>query len=196
MSDKWPLSCLLLAIGWLMLGSGQSLAASDLPRSFSAGSTPSSPWVHRDSGFSFPAEVAGFKRGHAIQYDGTGQDVSAAYNYFDPRIVVTFYVYPLGGLTLDEEFLRRQKEVKTVSPTAKLVSSGTTKVTPQELPALIATFSIPDSFIDGKLAKSLLLVGQRGDRFIEYRISFPAAGGDAATDLAMRFLAEFSWPKP
>lgn len=179
----------------MTLGLGQSLAASDLPRSFSAGSTPSSPWVHRDSGFSFPAEVAGFKRGHAIEYDGSGQDVSVAYNYLDPRIIVTFYVYPLGGLTLDEEFLRRQNEVKTVSPSAKLVSTGTTKVSPQGLTALIGTYSIPNSFIDGKLIKSLLLVGQRGDRFIEYRISFPVAGGDAASDLAQRFLADFSWPQ-
>jgi hypothetical protein len=179
-----------------MLGLGQSWAASDLPSSFSAGSAPSAPWVHRDSGFSFPAEVAGFKRGRAIQYDGSGQDVSVAYDYLDPRIVVTFYVYPLGGLTLDQEFLRRQAEVKTVSPTAKLVSTGTTKVTPQGSPALIGTFSIPDSFIDGQLAKSLLLVSQRGDRFIEYRISYPAAGGEKADHLAQRFLSDFSWPKP
>lgn len=169
--------------------------AGQLPPSFSAGSSHISPWVHRDSGFSFPASVAGFVRGTPNQYDTAGQDVSVGYDYFKPRIVATFYVYPTEGKTQGEEFLRRQREVTTMYPAAQLVSTGTAKVTPKELPAMIATYAIPKMFEqDNQPMRSLLLVGQRGDRFIEYRISFPVSGGEAATKAAQDFLAEFAWP--
>jgi len=139
--------------------------------------------------------VAGFERGIPNQYDNAGRDVSVGYDFFDPRVVATFYVYPLEGLTQDQEFLRRQKEVMTMYPEAKLVSTGTANVTPKDIPVMIATYAIPRMFEkDNQPMRSLLLVGQRGDRFIEYRISFPVAGGDAATKAAQKFLAGFAWP--
>jgi len=170
-------------------------AASSLPPSFSEGLLPSSPWVHRDSGFVFHEKVAGFMRGNAHQFDEAGQDVSVGYYFYHPNIVATFYVYPTGGLTLEQELSRRESEVTDKYPDAKLVSTGTTTVGPKGDPAIIATYAIPEMFDQPNQPKqSLLLIGQRGDWFVEYRISYDVSAGQVAVDAAQRFLKEFAWP--
>lgn len=169
--------------------------ADDIPESFTVGSTSTFPWVHRDSGFLFPGKVAGFVRGDANQYDRSGRDVSVGYYFHHPQVVATFYVYPSEGQTLSEELARRQEELTSKYPQAKLVTTGTTDVSPGRHAALIATYAIPEMFDQkDEPMKSLLLVGELGKELIEYRISYPVSGGDAAEKAAQAFLAQFPWP--
>jgi len=169
--------------------------AAEPPPSFSVGSLPTSAWSHLPSGFVFREKIAGFQRGEAIQYDATGTDVSVAYDFFDPRIVATVYVYPTGGLTLDQELARRQREITTKYPAAQLVSTDKVGATPKNSEVLRATYAIPKMFpgMDEPM-HSILLVGQQGKFFIEYRISFPVSGGETAEAAARSFYGEFAWP--
>ncbi len=168
---------------------------SPLPPAFSAGSLPTSPWFHQTSGFAFRDSVAGFQRGEPHQYNEPGTDISVGYNFYDPRIVATVYVYPTDGLTLDEEFARRQEEITTMYPAAKLVTTDKGRITPKKYEIPRAIYAIPRMFkgMDEPM-RSILLVGERGKNFVEYRISYPASAGDAADSAAQRFLDEFAWP--
>jgi len=189
---RWLSLCFLVA-GLALMPCGR---AAELPPSFSEGTSPDSPWMHRDSGFYFRAKVADFTRGEAIQYNPQGTDVSVGYNFYHPRVVATFYVYPAEGRTLEQEFQRRQTEVTAMYPAAKLVTTDTVEASPKKMPVKRALYAIPKMFkgVDEPM-QSVLLVGQLGkERFVEYRISYPVSGGAAAEEAARRFVADFPWP--
>lgn len=172
----------------------KALAQQQLPPSFSPGFSEGSPWSHLPTGLFFPVKVAGFSRGNALQYDETGLDVSVGYNFHNPRIVATFYVYPTGGLTLEQEFKRRQEEITTLYPAAKLVSTDEIRVSPKKTPVLRAQYDVPRMFksIDEPM-RSILLVGPCGKNYVEYRISYPVSGGETAEKAVTRFLQDFAW---
>ncbi len=184
--------CLFLTVA--VFCSLTAMAQPSLPPSFSPGFSEASPWTHRPSGLSFPVKVAGFSRGDALQYDDTGLDVSVGYNFYDPRIVATFYVYPTGGLTIEQEMARRQKEITDKYPDAKLEKADQIEITPKKISVQRAVYAIPHIFehVEGPM-RSILLVGPCGKDFVEYRISYALAGGETAENAVARFLQDFSW---
>jgi hypothetical protein len=68
---------------------------------------PPDPWVHAGTGTSFPAALAGFRRGRVVEYTEDGRDASVGYSIArgDDRLTVTLYVYPvIEGLDCRQTF--------------------------------------------------------------------------------------------
>ncbi|MCC5851118.1 MAG: hypothetical protein JJU29_23760 [Verrucomicrobia bacterium] len=68
--------------------------ASTVPPGSPFGDTPEGTVRHVHSGMEFPAEKAKFTRTGVRQYDARGLNVSAAYDFFSPRIAATVFIYP------------------------------------------------------------------------------------------------------
>lgn len=151
--------------------------------------------VHRYSRFSFPARLGRFQRVMPLQYDATGRDVSVGYNLGFPPTVVTIYVYPVGGATLEQEFARLQREVTGMHANPRLVDRGTTTVSPAKIRVLSAEYTYTERFA-GRVqpVRSTLLVARRGGLFVEYRISYPAESAPVAGKPARQLTQDFAWP--
>lgn len=74
----------------LCSGCGQSSSSPAQPQ------TSSEPYVHRATGFTFPATVGEFTRAQISKYNSEGTDVGVGYNLYTPtkQIAVTVFVYP------------------------------------------------------------------------------------------------------
>jgi len=157
---------------------------------------PNGSIMHRESGFVFPAHIGNFHRRSEDKFDAMGHDVSVSYFCSPTPIVATLYVYPTGGLSLDQEFQRRQSEVEQAHPGAKLMSRGATTVSPKRVRALTAEYQFSGNFGGSDQAlHSVLIVAQRGPRFIEYRMTFPSSERTAAAAQAAKLSQQFAWPK-
>lgn len=153
------------------------------------------PLVHRYSGFSFPAQLGRFHRVMPLQYDASGRDVSVGYNLGLPPIVITIYVYPVGQLGLEQELARLQQEINGMHSNARLVTRGTTTVSPSKVRALSAEYTYTEKFAGAiQPLQSTLLVARRGQTFVEYRISHTAESSPVAAKLARQLTREFAWP--
>jgi hypothetical protein len=157
--------------------------------------TPSAPLVHSSSGFSFPSQIGSFQRERATQYDSAGEDISVGYNNPAIPIAATVYVYPARARPLAEEFASRQAEVMHGHIGAQLLSTATAAVTPRQSSALAAAYTFRGLFA-GKtqLLRSELLVAQQGERFVEYRFTYPDTEQTSARTEVDSFERTFSWP--
>jgi len=162
-------------------------------------STAQSAVTHAPSGFLFPLQIGNFQRvGTRFQtYNTEGTDVSIGYNSTQLPMVITVYVYPVNGQLLANEFISKQNEIRQHYSDAHLDSSGNVLVTPEQLKALSARYHFHANFA-GKyqLVSSQLVVGQSGDYFVEYRITYPADWQTYADMDAIYFTSAFDWPKP
>ncbi len=152
------------------------------------------PLVHVSSAFEFPLQVGDFRRQRPMQYDPAGEDISLSYASRAP-VVATIYVYPTQGRSIAELFATRQKEIAQTQPGAHLLTTQNVLVTPKQVSVASASFSF-DAGSGGRLEllRSELLIGQCGDRFVEYRFSYPAALEERALAEIARFSRLFEWP--
>lgn len=153
--------------------------------------------VHIASGFAFPPRIGGFELDPdaVVQYSDAGDDVSVGYRDFDSLILATLYVYPAQGRSLAEEFAARQHELTEVHADAKLITSGSARVTPKHITARAATYTFGANFA-GKVRelRSTLLVAQAGKWFVEYRLSYPVENEATAEPKVRKLEQTFAWP--
>ncbi len=155
---------------------------------------PDDNLLHVQSKFTFPKQIANFKRGETTQYNDEGSDISVGYFNAASGIVTTIYVYPAHG-ALKDEFAARQAEIIHHHPNAVLISTLAAKTTPQEIDALTATYRYEESFLQKiQLVYSKLLVSRHGNYFVEYRFSCPAIMQTPAKADIISFESQFNWP--
>ena len=153
--------------------------------------------VHSSSGFVFPIEVGSFLRDRVTQYDQAGDDVSVGYNNVsvDSPVAATVYVYPARGGSLTGEFANRQSEVTQFHPDAKLVATSSVVIAPSQVTAMVASYAFTDVFAGvSQPLRSELLVAQFGEKFVEYRFTYPAAVEQACHNAVNAFEQKFAWP--
>jgi hypothetical protein len=188
--NSWIRSLAGISAGLLL-----AACATPLPpaQPFRAGASPGE-LIHKDSGFSFPARVGTFARFQGHQYDSQGRDISVGYNGDIPS-VVTIYVYPSEGNDLEDALTSQSADVLAAYPGAKVVGRRTVGVTPADISAESVTFAFSAMFF-GKQQPlhSELVLARHGDRFIKYRITYPASLADLAGEDSSKFLHRFSWP--
>lgn len=160
---------------------------------FQAGAAPGE-LVHKDSGFAFPSRIGSFLRVTGHQYDAQGRDISVGYNG-DIPVVVTVYVYPAGTQSLEADLLEQSAMVLGAHPGATVTGRGTVHVTPDELDAESVAFSFSADFYGkNQPLHSELVLARHGERFVKYRITYPAALADLGAEDSGKFLAHFAWP--
>lgn len=160
---------------------------------FRAGSLPGEI-VHRDSSFTFPPRIGSFVRASGYQYDPMGKDISVGYNG-DIPVVVTVYVYPTSGRSLEADLVRQSAEVLATYPDCELLGTRSVVVTPQSVAARAVSFAFLANFRgERQQMYSELVLAQRGSRFVKYRITYPASLADLAVEDSSRFLQHFAWP--
>jgi hypothetical protein len=167
--------------------------ASTPPPPFEAGALPGE-LIHGDSGFHFPARVGSFARFTGHQYDAQGRDVSVGYNGDIPS-VVTVYVFPAGSEDLESALVAQSADVLNAYPGAQVVERRSVQVSPADVNAELVSFAFSAVF-QGKEQplRSELVLARYGERFIKYRITYPAAIADLAAEDSGKFLQHFAWP--
>ena len=160
---------------------------------FRAGSQPGEI-VHQDSSFSFPARIGSFARVSGRQYDPKGRDISVGYNG-DIPVVVTVYVYPRSGRTLEADLVRQSAEVLAAYPGSELLGTRSVVVSPQGIAARAVSFGFLANFRgEQQQMYSELVLAQSGSRFVKYRITYPVSLTDLAAEDSSKFLQHFAWP--
>ena len=150
--------------------------------------------VHKDSGFAFPSRIGSFLRVTGHQYDAQGRDISVGYNG-DIPVVVTVYVYPAGTQSLEADLLEQSAMVLGAHPGATVTGRATVHVTPDEVDAQSVAFSFSADFYGrNQPLHSELVLARHGDRFVKYRITYPAALADLGAEDSGKFLSHFTWP--
>jgi hypothetical protein len=158
-------------------------------------STPQAPLIHQKSRFVFPIQVGSFRRERPTQYDQAGEDISVGYNNYSIPIAVTVYVYPAHARSLTAEFTSRQAEILHAHPGAQLVVTSNVTITPAKITALSASYTFEDRFAGAiQPLRSELLVAQSGERFVEYRVTYPVSMLTSAQNEIAEFEREFAWP--
>ena len=162
---------------------------------FIAKAGPRGPLVHRETRFTFPYQVGAFHRVRHTQYSPEGREISVVYNHDTPSISATIYVYPSAGRSIEAEFVRLQREIKESHPGAKVLARAGTTLTPDKKPGIYADYRYEGKFAGTmQPLRSTLALGQRGDHFVEYRLSYRATDHEAAAPLVRQLEEEFAWP--
>lgn len=169
------------------------VAVQSSPQPFRPGDLPGE-LVHKDSGIAFPSRIGSFLRVTGNQYDEQGRDISVGYNG-DIPVVVTVYVYPAEGRTLEADLVEQSAVVLDAHPGATVLDHGKVQVTPEDVDAALVSFQFSADFY-GKQQPlhSQLVLARLGERFVKYRITYPVAIADIATEDSTRFLHNFAWP--
>jgi hypothetical protein len=136
------------------------------------------PWTH-PSGMVFPDLAAGFRRISVTRFPGGEDNYGAGYELVDGRekiASVTVYVYPNGGLGLDDHFAQVVADVDDSHATTPR-SRETTAVAQAGSMAngRSATWAYREEF--GRREQDLesrALLFSRGSWFVKYRVTFPA----------------------
>ena len=163
------------------------------PAPFRPGDVPGE-LVHADSGFAFPARIGSFARFQGHQYDKDGRDISVGYTGDIPSLV-TVYVFPAGDTDLESALTAQSVAVLRAYPGAKVTGRRRVQVTPEAIPAVAVSFQFSADFQGREQAlHSELVLAQRGDRYIKYRITYPEAIADIAGEDSGKFLHYFAWP--
>lgn len=167
--------------------------ASSLVRPFRPGAVPGEI-IHEDSGFTFPARIGSFARVSGFQYDASGRDISIGYDGDIPSMV-TVYVYPAGNHDFESVLVSQSAQVLIAHPGARVTGRRTVHVTPAGVSAEAVSFSFSGNF-QGRQQPlhSELVLARHGERFVKYRITYPAAVADLAGDDSSKFLQRFAWP--
>jgi hypothetical protein len=184
-------------------------------------------YVHMGSGLAFPTEgTAGgarFTRTSITRFDAKGQDVGANYDVLTPsgQMVITAYVYPvplafelhaptaageaaarrLDPLLRDamchQEMGRREGEITTLHPEAKLIREDTVAVPHDEtsVPGAVAVYELRDAENPSGLARSELYVFcyVRDFWVVKYRIT--PVRDHASKEILADFMRQVPWTR-
>ncbi len=181
--------CILLA-AVLLAGAAHASAGP-----FTGGPTLSDPLVHRSTKFRFPAKFGSFERALPQQYDANGEDFSIAYDSFLPPVSITVFVYPAADRRLEDELARRQGEITILHPDARIIAQGPAVLSPKKEAALSVSYRYRATFGEEEQAVfSELIIARHDDRFVAYRIVYPAAAKALSTPAVLKFAQTFPWP--
>lgn len=168
-------------------------AALSSPQPFREGILPGE-LVHKDSGIAFPSRLGSFLRVTGNQYDDQGRDISVGYNG-DIPVVVTVYVYPTEGRSLEADLVQQSAVVLDAHPGATVLEHRKVQVTPEDVDASLVSFEFSADFYGKQQSlHSQLVLARLGERFVKYRITYPVAIADIAAEDSTRFLHHFAWP--
>jgi len=158
-------------------------------------------YTNAPSRFAFPPRVAGFERREVTYYDGIGQDIGVSYAHFDPRILVTAFVYPvfrqppddtLAGhfSTCKAQVLRAHSGAQTETEQGVEISPGGVQHGGRH-----AAFTYADMFAERlQPLRSELFLFTHGERFIKYRVTYPADQRERVQQAIRAFTSELAWP--
>ena len=158
------------------------------------------PYLHRDSGITFPQEVAHFVRQNI--HGSNGPDgVGAGYELSEPwgDVVATVYVYPAGpafpGRSTKQfnlakwALLNKHSEAETLCTGAVLLTNLGRQVIGQR-----AMYRFNGPFLGVyQPVISELLVFERGTWFVKFRVSYPASLREEAQPHVDGLLENFPW---
>jgi hypothetical protein len=177
-------------------------------------------YVHRYSKFSFPRQIGKFHYIGAHEFDPAGKDISVGYNSPTP-VAATVYVYPapenvsllpaprlqnVSNALLDREFQLHKLAITRAHSDARLVSEGPCEIVQgknyfqgkKAVYSLAYRFGVSNQDCLSELYLFLIEPGVMflaNDRqYVEYRITYPAAAQDRATNEINSFLSSLSWP--
>ena len=158
------------------------------------------PWRHEPSGFVFPPDLVTFTRVSAYRYDDEGRNVSVGYGDRALKIVMTAYVYPHAGQSLEAHFDRVMRDVKQVHPKAQVLSEGGWKQQQQGGLALSGRraafgFRVAIGGVEQDVVSEAYLL-RHGGHFIKFRVTCPKERYEAAADRVARFLQALKAPSP
>ncbi len=164
-------------------GNAAPAAPREITRLESAKPPPAAPrpaaevFVHRDSGFSFPSEVAELRRGDITNFDDQGLDVGIGYGR--PGLNVTCFVFPrrtMAEPTVDAHFDGALAAIRTNNPDAVLVDRLTHPVQKGEA-TVAARLALLELREEDERLGSILLVVPAGDHVIKLRATYLMAAG-------------------
>jgi hypothetical protein len=151
-------------------------------------------YVHTFTGFTFPPKVAAFARVKITPYNDAKSDIGVDYDNTPFTVHLSVYVYPSLNIALQDHYTDCRDGVSQVHKDAKLLEEKPVTFTKSGATynGYRARFSFRDKFV-GDAPQDLLLF-QRGDYFVLFRISYSAADQAAAEKEIDDFLQQFAWP--
>jgi hypothetical protein len=158
-------------------------------------SDSSGDYVHIHSGMRFPKTVGAFKRAATFMFDGAGYDIGVDYRREEPfRVVVTVYVYPAEGQSVEKGFERVANEIATVHSDAFKLSEDATEHRhgDKTYTGKSAVFAFRG---DGQELVSSASLFQYGSWFILYRATSERIHHTEASAGVETFVSALSWPE-
>lgn len=131
--------------------------------------------VDPKTGMKFPARVGSFQREGGIEYDAAGYP-EATYLMSRIALASAFYYKDAPFLT---EYANARAAVKIKTPSARLISDGTSNLHPG---GRRAVFTFEGVFLGRPKTKLLseLLMFPRGDYYLTFRVTYSASHADRA----------------
>jgi len=139
----------------------------------------------------FPNRVALFTRHGRVELDEWGDPLA---DYWAGSLVfANVFHYRTRGHTLEREYSECKDAVKIASSNARLTSDSAFVLSGHR--GRRAIFSMQKGpLAQAGPAKSQLIIFITGDRFLKFRITYPAAHAERAEQEIDRFLHSYPWP--
>jgi hypothetical protein len=155
-------------------------------------------FVHSFTNFAFPPQVGAFSRGAITPYNSEGSDVGVDYTNDPNTCKLSVYVYP-AKTGLPEHFKKCEADVLEVHPAAKLIEEKPVHLSKGGVgyDGLYASYGFHDKFV-GHREQDLLsrvVLFQRGDYFVLFRISYARTYPIATEKQIDDFMDKLEWPK-
>ena len=161
-------------------------------------------YVHTFTGFNFPPKVAAFTRVQITPFNEAKSDIGVDYNNDPFTVHLSIYVYPSSGMytagnvPLKQHYEDCKASVIKAHPPAKLLEETpvTFAKSGADYDGLKALYSFHDKFInhqDQDLLSQLILF-QRGDYYVLFRITYAQSDKTAAEQQIADFLKQLAWP--
>lgn len=169
--------------------------------------TSQDKYVHTFSGINFPKQVGKFQRIAVKQYDKSGYDVSAGYNY-GAVIAITVYVYPAPvevsvlpipkieagpDWLINSHFNRVKKEIEAAHPKTEIMVEGEAQIE-QNGGAKSGKYVIFRYESNNLTAFSETYLFTHKKWFIKYRITYPEKYQQQCTPTIKQFMKLLTWP--
>ena len=155
-------------------------------------------YVHSFTGFTFPQKVGAFERGRITPFNEAHSDIEVDYDNKPYTVHLSAYVYPAHDL-LKKHYEQCKADVMQVHPDAKLLEENpmTLDKAGTKYDGFYALFLFRGKFVantDQDLL-SQLIVFQRGDYYVLFRISYAASDKVKAEAEINDFIQQLAWPK-
>jgi len=160
-------------------------------------------YVHSTIGFVFPSKVASFERAKVTFFNPAHSDVEVDYNNDPFTVHLSVYVYPASGIytasvPLKVHYEDCKNSVVKTHPDAKLLEEKpyTLEKSGTRYEGYYALYSFRGKFVghEDQDLLSQVIVFQRGDYYILYRISYAAAYRTQAEGEINEFIDQLAWP--
>jgi len=154
-------------------------------------------YVHTFTGFTFPSKVGAFTKVKVTPFNAAHSDIEVDYNNDPFTVHLSVYVYPAHG-PLKDHFEQCKEAVTTHTPGAKFLEEKpmTLDKSGVKYDGYYALFSFRAKFVD-QLDQDLLsqvILFQRGDYYVLFRISYAASDKVNAEAQITDFIDKLAWP--